>query len=1024
MAGQSDPILTQGQTDFSGGVNSVAVPTIASDNNPNGLAPNQLAWLVNATVRDGGITQRAGWKNKSRASAPSGIAANLLANSGYVFEAAEFYEPDEGNLYIMAVIGGSIIQIDPDFSYPPVNLSNRFGLYFPDGSNKAYFVQAEQFMVIQAGDGVTLPFFWDGENLRQSNGITGTLTRGTPQPATFQITVTQSWTILANGNVSALIPLAAPYPGHLGDNLILTTTAGANVGTFRVVGVTPTGIYLLSVGVTAGLQGPPVPITYVCQYTTPGSVGNSAEPVILSNAFWNIPAVGKNGTVQLTTLYFGSVGDTVEITDLNYPALGSKDYGSFTVVSFDAAFNLTLKCNSSAYGGQNISQGDFLFTVTAFRSFSQSITPNGANGAAPTFTIPAVKGTIQVFWPAFDVGYKGSVFDIVSLTVQGNVAIGLFRVTAKDIYFDGDHAYPYIILETISVTNTAYIGVAYAKFTLAVVQSPYSPEVVAFNAGSWTIPDVGSSVSIQLVYEGSTLSPALGPAYPGNVGDTITLTHVLPAYQIGTFLVTAFDANGAITLKTISTNYASTVFTGANTAELAITDLPSTTGTSINEIPAALQMIYYMGRIFYNDDNVTNAGDIVGGYSGTSAYNYLDSVLCVTENPLVLGGDGFTLPTQSGEITGYAEPNTIDASLGQGLLLIGTRKAIYAMSVPITREDWISADSSHQPQIVEVQFDAGWVSDTAKVLINGDVYYMTWKKDIRSLIQATRLFSEPGNTPLSAEESRILQFSNASLLSYASAINFDNRLLMTALPMQTPYGVVHQAMLPLDFTPISSASAKSPACWEGHQEGLQIFQLLEQDFNGVDRAFAITLSENPALPGAIELWELTEDDQFENEGETSESRVSWQVEFPALEWGDVTQLKKLVSAELWVDRIFGTVEFLAEWRTDGQTCWNTWAKWKVCSARNANESPGVPVAYPTEYGEGYRQTMSLPKPPETCVQGSERPGNIGYQFQTRLTITGFCRIRGWWLNAELQNRKLYQNMICSIKDFVSNLLKW
>ena len=132
--------------------------------------------------------------------------------------------------------------------------------------------------------------------------------------------------------MSALIPLAAPYPGHLGDNLILTTTAGANVGTFRVVGVTPTGIYLLSVGVTAGLQGPPVPITYVCQYTTPGSVGNSAEPVILSNAFWNIPAVGKNGTVQLTTLYFGSVGDTVEITDLNYPAMGSKDYGSFTVV--------------------------------------------------------------------------------------------------------------------------------------------------------------------------------------------------------------------------------------------------------------------------------------------------------------------------------------------------------------------------------------------------------------------------------------------------------------------------------------------------------------------------------------------------------------------------------------------------------------------------------------------------------------------------------------------------------------------
>lgn len=61
MAHNSDVTKVDGSLDFSGGVNSVKVTTIQSQQNPNGLARNELAWLDNATCRDGGITQRFGW---------------------------------------------------------------------------------------------------------------------------------------------------------------------------------------------------------------------------------------------------------------------------------------------------------------------------------------------------------------------------------------------------------------------------------------------------------------------------------------------------------------------------------------------------------------------------------------------------------------------------------------------------------------------------------------------------------------------------------------------------------------------------------------------------------------------------------------------------------------------------------------------------------------------------------------------------------------------------------------------------
>lgn len=158
----------------------------------------------------------------------------------------------------------------------------------------------------------------------------------------------------------------------------------------------------------------------------------------------------------------------------------------------------------------------------------------------------------------------------------------------------------------------------------------------------------------------------------------------------------------------------------------------------------------------------------------------------------------------------------------------------------------------------------------------------------------------------------------------------------------------------------------------------------------------------------IQLWEITASTRFDS----GDRRIKWQIEFPAYTWGKEFDLKKLVSAELWIDQVFGKVDFLMEYRPDGDVCWHRWHEWCECTARNSAEDVCNPVAYPLdEYKDSFRSTITLPLPPNECQRVTNRPVNVGYQFQPRLTITGWCRIRGLLLHAEKVQRALYQNLV-------------
>lgn len=432
-------------------------------------------------------------------------------------------------------------------------------------------------------------------------------------------------------------------------------------------------------------------------------------------------------------------------------------------------------------------------------------------------------------------------------------------------------------------------------------------------------------------------------------------------------------------------------------------------GNPGNELPAAGPMDYYMGRIWYAYGRQYAGGDIVGGPSGTAPYNYRDSILKNTENPVSLSGDAFIVPTNAGNIRCLRHSANLDTSLGQGQLYIFTRRSIYATNVPPTRAEW---STLKEPLQRVAQIDFGATGDRCVVPVNGDLFYQSMD-GVRSLTLAIRYFQQWGNLPISRPEQRAIQFNDRSLLRFASGINFDNRLWQTVLPFQTAVGCAHAGVMTLDFDILGSFGDKLPPAWEGMYEGLDFLQLLEGDFGGLQRGFAFIVSKRHQ--GEIELWEMTTQDRWDSQVDNDGDRVTWFLETPAYTFGDPFMLKKLDGLELIFDKMLGTVNFLVEYKPDFTPCYIPWHAWKQCVAKDCKEDPEAVSCpdYPTQpYCEGFKAIVQLPSPPVQCELNNARPTTEGYQFQIRLTIKGWCRLRGLRVFAQPRAVEPYKGIVC------------
>lgn len=436
-------------------------------------------------------------------------------------------------------------------------------------------------------------------------------------------------------------------------------------------------------------------------------------------------------------------------------------------------------------------------------------------------------------------------------------------------------------------------------------------------------------------------------------------------------------------------------------------------GTMLNtspKIPTAECMCYYMGRLWLALGREYVASDIVQGPSGTgtitppAGYEKRDSVLSMTENTYVATGGTFRVPTNAGNIRAMDFSANLDTALGQGQLFVFTREQIYSVNVVPTRVEWITQTEPIQ-KIAQITFGA--TSDRSITRINGDLFFRSMD-GVRSQAVAVRNFGQWANVPISKEETRAIKYDDRGLLRYTSGIQFNNRLLQTVGPYQTDVGVAFRGLMPLDFDVLGSLAKQLAPVWEGVWEGLDLLRVLQADFGGLQRAFAIVHSR---ITGGIEIWEITSSELRDN----GDNRIAWVVETPSYTWGNPFVLKELDTMNLWIDRIYGEVDVIVKYREGQNPCWRDWHAFKLCATRNECEVEGYEgeCEYPRQvYSEQYRAPLTLPKAKGECDTTNKRPSNLGYSFQVRLEIKGSCELRGWLLHAIQKDQAPYQGITC------------
>jgi uncharacterized membrane protein len=652
---------------------------------------------------------------------------------------------------------------------------------------------------------------------------------------------------------------------------------------------------------------------------------------------------------------------------------------------------------------------------------------NGAVTATTSYKVISVGGAITTYNMTLTnlSDTAGAVVNAGTAVVVQPSSVGVVSRLVSAVYTDiigkkGDHAVMVLGFPT-AVPSTVAIGALLivtgdpnwkvtdvnsirTQVTLKYQIADFNP----FTAPSWVFP-VGTNVYIAgssttpttvAVTSSNFTAPAVGvnvtfntqARYTGAVGQIVYLNN--KQYKVVSSNTVTSSGSNTLTVENLNDSRFGHIFN-------AITTAPSTLATQIwnfPELPPGRMMEYSQGRVSLSlPDGISFIiGDIVGGASGSPDFNYRDAVLKASENALIAGGGSFKVPSNLGQIAAMRTTAQLDASLGQGPLMVVTPGGVFSCNAPADRTLWQSLTS---PIVSESLIGLGGLSQESTVVVNGDLLFRA-VDGIRSLIMAKREFFSWGNTPISFEMNRVLTQDDVSLLPYASAVQFDNRLLMTCTPQQGPNGVFFSGLISLNFDPVSSLQGKGASVYDGLWQGLNVLQLVEGQFNGVDRCFAFVYN---TATFKTELWEISK--TGEGYLDNSLMPIVWGFETPVMLKGakgkELFDLCALEGGEFFVKDIQPgqTISFTVEYRPDFATPWYPWYAFQVTN-------PNADVSY----GAG----LGLPRPKSGISNRSNTTStNMGRWFQVRFTISGHCVFMGLKVGASWQPKTEFERVIPS-----------
>lgn len=420
---------------------------------------------------------------------------------------------------------------------------------------------------------------------------------------------------------------------------------------------------------------------------------------------------------------------------------------------------------------------------------------------------------------------------------------------------------------------------------------------------------------------------------------------------------------------------------------------------ALPELPPGRMGTYGLGRnwMALTDGFSFIASDIVGGTSGTEVYNFRDAPLRVTENTYLAGGGAFRVPGALGDIRAMKFAATLDVSLGQGPLQVFTTQAAFSCNAPVDRTTWATITN---PILTQSLLGAGALSQNGTLNFNSDILFRAID-GLRSLILARREFDTWGNVPQSREVQSIINQDNATLIQFESLVNFDNRALLTVLPSNGALGVFHQGIVALNADPISTLRGKAPSIYDGFWTGMNVLQLVQGTFNGVERCYAFCYD---SVLSRIRMYEILKTDvgAFDNDN----TPVTYSFESASIFNNSKNKSQfdqvELLDGEIYLSEIRGVVNIETWYRPNFSDCWTKWISFGVCANNIDTTSP-----------QQYRTRLGLGSPRvQDCDPDTNQPSRIGNTFQFRIQITGSCKFRGALFKAAPVPETRFSTPIC------------
>jgi hypothetical protein len=653
---------------------------------------------------------------------------------------------------------------------------------------------------------------------------------------------------------------------------------------------------------------------------------------------FTVPEVGEVVTVHLSAPWTGPFNVPVIVDGEFYQTAGGGGSGGFSAI-------LT---NVNDTPGATIPSSSQITVHAATIGYVASVV-GGSSGFGFLY-VDVIMSSVDglrpgLFIPPNLVGDHGDLCS-VPVSQNGNPA------TSRSMYAVSVNAATKAVRFQLAASTSGSLSIA-ANAVVNIQGSSAPNVIVATTTAAYTVPAIGADVTVfidteysgtpnQLVWVGSkqyTIQAAPPPG-PSDSLDLINLT-----------------ANPGDTV-------------------VATQDI-----FSVPELPSGRMGAYGLGQnwLCLTDGISFIVSDPVGGASGTPANNYRDAVLKYTE--LTFRGGSFRLPTSGVIINSMTFTTTLDTSLGQGPMEIGTESGMYSCIAPVNFTDLPNITG---PILTVSLLGDGPQGQYSTIAVNSDIIFRSIV-GLGSLILARREFITWGNTPISQEMQRIFDADDRSLLQFSSAIQTSNRHLVTAKPQTGQQGVFSSGLVVMNLDPLSSLRGKAQSVYDGAWSGINILQLVQGKIGSEQRAFAFTFN---VTDSKIELYELLSNGVADN-GVTPIKMVIETAVLFNQDTKPLNQLIRLDNAELFLSDIVGNVHIKVSYRPDYYPCFVPWREWDECQ-----------TAVATDAKPGYRTRLGLGEPSGTpCQEGNERQMRVGHFFQFRIELTGKCTFKAFRVRA-------------------------